>query len=215
MGTKVTSEDIFDELFERYPCLWACEEQIRKTFDLLSDVFDNHGKLYIAGNGGSASDSEHIVGELMKPFKILRKVDEGFSNSLRKLFPGDGDIIADNLTGGLGAISLPSFVSLSSAIINDMDAAFVYAQPLSVLGLSGDAFLGISTSGNSLNVTYAAMTARAKGMYSIGLSGESTCKLDEICDVVIHAPARETYQVQELHLPIYHAICAMLEARYW
>lgn len=208
-------QEILAGLIDTHPEISRISGQILKAYELLADSYDKGCVLYVAGNGGSAADSEHIVGELMKTFKKPRPVDDEFKSNLHRMFPNEAEDLCSGLSGGLGAFSLPSFVALSSAMINDVDSAYVYAQPLYSAGKMNDSFIGISTSGNSRNIVNAAVTAKAKNMHVIGLSGASDNRLDEICDVVIHAPSTETYRVQEYHLPIYHALCAMLEERYW
>ena len=214
-GTFNGVEDIYKDLFVRYPILETAKEDIYRAYELLAKTFDNAGTLYVAGNGGSAADSEHIVGELCKSFTAKRPIEKKLADVLIKEYECQGEELCKYIEGGLPAVSLPSLVALNSAISNDIGSDFVYAQSLNALASSRDAFLGISTSGNSKNILNAMMVSKAKRLVTIGLCGEQKCKIDDICDVTIHAPASETYKVQELHLPIYHALCAMIESNFW
>ncbi len=204
-----------DLLIERYPKLEVCKEDIIKAYLLLEESYDNGGKLLIAGNGGSAADSEHIVGELMKAFKLPRILPEEFKQKLINENEELGRVLADNLQGTLPAISLVGHPGLTTAYMNDCEPLLCFAQQVNGFGNKGDIFLGISTSGNSKNVLFAAITAKAKGMKVIGLTGEKDSKLSEIADICIKAPSSETYMVQEYHLPIYHCLSLMLEDNYF
>jgi len=204
-----------DLLIERYPKLEVCREDIIKAYLLLEESYDNGGKLLIAGNGGSAADSEHIVGELMKGFKMPRHLKTDFKEKLIKENEELGQVLADNLQGALPAIALVGHSALSTAYMNDCEPLLCFAQQVNGFGREKDVFLGISTSGNSKNVIYAAVTAKAKGMKVIGLTGEKDSKLSEIADVCIKTPSCETYMIQEYHLPIYHCISLMLEDNYF
>ena len=169
----------------------------------------------MAGNGGSAADAEHIVGELMKGFKLPRKPETGFAERLVAENQELGSALAENLQGALPAIALDGHPALSTAYMNDCEPLLRFAQQVNGYGKSGDVFLGISTSGNSKNVLFAATTAHAKGMKVIGLTGAKDSKLKDMSDVCIKAPQTETYMIQELHLPIYHCLCLMLEDRFF
>lgn len=204
-----------DLLIERYPKLEVCREDIIKAYLLLEESYDNGGKLLIAGNGGSAADSEHIVGELMKGFKMPRHLKTDFKEKLINENKELGQVLADNLQGALPAIALVGHSALSTAYMNDCEPLLCFAQQVNGFGREKDVFLGISTSGNSKNVIYAAVTAKAKGMKVIGLTGEKDSKLSEIADVCIKTPSCETYMIQEYHLPIYHCISLMLEDNYF
>ena len=204
-----------DLLIERYPKLEVCREDIIKAYLLLEESYDNGGKLLIAGNGGSAADSEHIVGELMKGFKMPRHLKDDFKERLIKENEELGRVLADNLQGALPTIALVGHPALSTAYMNDCEPLLCFAQQLNGFGKENDVFLGISTSGNSKNILYAAITAKAKGMKVIGLTGEKDSKLSEIADICIKAPSCETYMVQEYHLPIYHCLSLMLEDNYF
>ncbi len=200
-----------DSLIERYPELACVKEQIMDSFDVLKDSFSNCGKLLVAGNGGSAADSEHIVGELMKSFVLDRHVEPQFANSLSAVDNELGAVLAENLQRALPAIALDGHLSLTTAYMNDCEPLLCFAQQVNGYGNSGDVLLGISTSGNSKNILYAAVTAKAKGMKVVGLTGSKESKLSAIADVCIKVPQQETYKIQELHLPVYHCLCLMLE----
>lgn len=202
-------------LIKRYPKLEICKEDIRTAYELLETAYSNGRKLLVCGNGGSASDSEHIVGELMKEFKLKRKVYTDQAVALKEIDAELGQILADNLQGALPAISLTGHSALTTAFMNDANADLVFAQQVNGYGKPGDVFLGISTSGNSKNVLYAAVNAKAKGLKVIGLTGSKENKLMKYADVCIRVPETETYKIQELHLPIYHCLCLMLEDRFF
>ena len=204
-----------DLLIERYPLLKVCEQSIIDAYLVLEECYVNDGKLLIAGNGGSAADSEHIVGELMKRFKIPRPVTPEFAEKMKSIDPVRGENLACTLERGLMAIPLVAHEALSTAYINDVDGQNVFAQQLFGFGRQGDVFLAISTSGNSKNVISATVVARAIGMKVIGLTGSKGGELAEIADVVIKVPATETYMIQELHLLVYHCLCLMLENRFF
>lgn len=200
-----------DLLMERYPSLESAKNDIVAAYLLLEESYKNGGKLLVAGNGGSAADAEHIVGELMKGFKLPRKPEADFAEKLVEENQELGSVLAENLQGALPAIALDGHPALSTAYMNDCEPLLCFAQQVNGYGKSGDVFLGISTSGNSKNVLYAATTAHAKGMKVIGLTGAKDSKLKDMSDVCIKAPQTETYMIQELHLPIYHCLCLMLE----
>ncbi len=200
-----------DLLIERYPQLAVCKNDIAKAYELIEACYAHGGKLLIAGNGGSAADAEHIVGELMKGFKSPRKLPKGYTDRLIAVNPELGKTLAENLQGALPAIALDGHLALSTAYQNDCEPLLCFAQQVNGYGNDNDVFLGISTSGNSKNVLYAAVTAKAKRMKVIGLTGQKESKLSETADVCIRVPKTETYMVQELHLPVYHCLCLMLE----
>ena len=200
-----------DLLMERYPSLESAKNDIVAAYLLLEESYKNGGKLLVAGNGGSAADAEHIVGELMKGFKLSRKPETDFAERLVAENQELGSVLAENLQGALPAIALDGHPALSTAYMNDCEPLLCFAQQVNGYGKSGDVFLGISTSGNSKNVLFAATTAHAKGMKVIGLTGAKDSKLKDMSDVCIKAPQTETYMIQELHLPIYHCLCLMLE----
>ena len=202
-------------LVERYPSLESAKNDIVAAYLLLEESYENGGKLLVAGNGGSAADAEHIVGELMKGFKLSRKPETDFAERLVAENQELGSVLAENLQGALPAIALDGHPALSTAYMNDCEPLLCFAQQVNGYGKSGDVFLGISTSGNSKNVLFAATTAHAKGMKVIGLTGAKDSKLKDMSDVCIKAPQTETYMIQELHLPIYHCLCLMLEDRFF
>ncbi|MCQ2495197.1 MAG: SIS domain-containing protein [Lachnospiraceae bacterium] len=207
--------DRLKELVNRYPLLVECEKDIWEAYLVLEDVYKKNGKLLIAGNGGSAADSEHIAGELMKHFKIERKVSPEFAQKLMAIDQERGRRLAGNLECSLMAIPLVAHEALTTAYINDVDGLGVFAQQLFGYGRAGDVFLGISTSGNSRNIMYATVVARAMGIKIIGLTGKNGGELAKVADVTIKVPETETYRIQELHLPVYHCLCLMLEERFF
>ena len=206
---------MLDELIKRYPVLEGVREDIDAVYGILERCYENGGKLLIAGNGGSAADAEHIVGELMKGFVKRRPVTEEMKEALKKADPVRGKELSEKLQGGLPAIALVDHAALSTAFANDVDGMLSYAQQVTGYGKPGDVFLGISTSGNAENVMYAAVTAKAKGMKVVGLTGKDGGKLAGIADAAVIVPEMETYKIQELHLPVYHALCLMLEHRFY
>lgn len=202
-------------LIKRYPVLASIEEEIIEGYLILRECYERGQKLLIAGNGGSAADAEHMAGELMKTFRESRPIDNEFAEKLIKVDPIRGEKLARNLECSLMAIPLVAHEALTTAYLNDVDAYGVFAQQLFGYGRCNDVFLGISTSGNSENILNAAIVAKAIGMKIIGLSGRNGGKLAEIADVIVRVPEDETYLVQELHLPIYHCWCMMLEQYFW
>ena len=194
-----------DLLVKRYPALKSIEQSIIDAYLVMEECYENGGKLLIAGNGGSAADSEHIAGELMKRFKTPRPVKKEFADKLIGIDPVRGKQLANNLECSLKAIPLVAHEALTTAYINDVDG----------LGRKGDVFLGISTSGNSKNVLLATVVARALGIKVIGLTGAKGGELAEVADVAVKTPETETYMIQELHLPIYHCWCLMLEDKFF
>lgn len=212
---KENAKKHIDLLCERYPALKIAESDIATAYQILEETYRNGGKLLVAGNGGSAADSEHIVGELMKGFKLPRKPQADFAEKLVKENGEFGTVLAENLQGALPAIALDGHLALSTAYMNDCEPLLCFAQQVNGYGKEGDVFLGISTSGNSKNVLYAATTAHAKGMRVIGLTGAKSSKLEQMSDVCIKVPQTETYMIQELHLPVYHCLCLMLEDEFF
>ena len=190
-----------EELLERYPKLSVCREDIEKASRLIYDTYKNGGKVLVCGNGGSAADSEHIVGELMKGFLKKREVsDERIPERLRK-----------NMQGSLPAISLPSQCAVLSAFVNDVEPEMMYAQLVYGYAKENDLVIGISTSGNSKNVVNAVKVAKCMGVKTLSLTGEKESKLSGLSDVTVKVPETETFKVQELHLPVYHYLCAYVE----
>lgn len=202
-------------LVNRYPVLNSVKDEIVEAYFLLVESYKNEGKLLISGNGGSAADAEHIVGELMKGFKLPRKLNENFTDKLISENEELGTVLAESLQGALPAIALDGHPALSTAYMNDCEPLLCFAQQVNGYGKAGDVFLGISTSGNSKNILYAATTAHAKGMKVIGLTGAKDSKLTQMSDVCIKVPQTETYMIQELHLPVYHCLCLMLEDEFF
>lgn len=202
-------------LLRRYPDLIDIKEDIWSAYLILEDCVKKSGKILIAGNGGSAADSEHIVGELMKSFKLPRRLQANYADKLIETDKKLGTVLVDKLQGAIPAIALDGHVALTTAYMNDVEPLLCFAQQVNGYGMSGDVFWGISTSGNSKNILYASVTAKAKGLKLIGLTGSNDSALSKICDVCIKAPQTETYMVQEYHLPIYHCLCLMLEERFF
>lgn len=200
-----------DELIKRYPELGVCRNDIAESYLIMRDAYCRDKKILIAGNGGSAADAEHMAGELMKRFMIPRPVPDDFAKKLVRVDEKIGKELACNLEQGLMAIPLVAHEAMTTAYINDVDALGVFAQQLYGFGRKGDVFLGISTSGNSRNVIYATVVARALGIKVIGLTGKDGGDLAKVADVSVRVPETETCLVQELHLPVYHCWCRMLE----
>jgi D-sedoheptulose 7-phosphate isomerase len=204
-----------DELVARHPGLASCRADIEAAFALLSRTFAAGGKLLTCGNGGSAADADHIVGELMKGFRRARRPSGETATRLAASDPEMGPRLASRLQLGLPAVNLAAGMALPTAFANDEDPGLVFAQQVLVLGRPGDALLGISTSGGAANVIAALVTARAVGMATVGLTGESGGRMRGRCDVLVAVPGTRTFEVQELHLPVYHCLCAMLEDRFF
>jgi D-sedoheptulose 7-phosphate isomerase len=204
-----------DTLIERYPKLLVCRESIQEAYDILKKAYTNGRKLLVCGNGGSASDSEHIVGELMKEFKLKREVYKDQAEAMKQIDPELGSILAEHLQGALPAITLTGHSSLTTAFMNDSLPELIFAQQVNGYGKPNDVFLGISTSGNSRNVLFAAVAAKSRGMKVLGLTGYHPCRLAQLADVCIQVPETETYRIQELHLPVYHCLCMMLEEHFF
>lgn len=204
-----------DLLIRRYPSLESCRESIIEAYQIMEDCYSHDGKLLIAGNGGSAADSEHIAGELMKRFETPRPVPVEFAEKLKSIDPVRGMDLSKNLERGLMAIPLVAHEAMTTAYINDVDGQGVFAQQLYGFGRQGDVFLGISTSGNSKNVMSATVVARALGIKVIGLTGAKGGELAKVADVAVKVPETETYMIQELHLPVYHCWCLMLEDHFF
>ena len=209
-----------DTLITRYPALAACAADVRAAVEALVDSYRAGGKLIVCGNGGSASDAEHIVGELMKGFLLPRHLGEDLLEKLHEtcdvIDPRTVDYFMQNLQGALPAISLPSQLAISTAFSNDQAPDLTFAQQVLGLGKPEDILLGITTSGNSKNVLYAFRMAKALGMTSIALTGASGGKCASgFADIVIKAPEEETYKIQEYHLPIYHTLCIAVEEEFF
>lgn len=204
-------EKYIDDLIKRYPVLAQCKDSINAAYKLMEQSYSSGGKVLIAGNGGSAADSEHMAGELMKRFSKSRPISDDFKEKLISIDAEIGEELSKNLEGTLRAIPLVAHEAMSTAYINDVDGYGVFAQQLFGFGDEGDVFIGISTSGNSKNIINAAIVAKAMGIKVLGLTGQGGGRLAELADVVVRVPEKETYKIQELHLPIYHCWCLMLE----
>jgi len=212
---KESCLEILNDFINRNPKLTECRTSITDAVELLTSMYLNGGKLLLAGNGGSACDADHVTGELMKSFVKRRKISVEMIDSLRRTAGEDAEALITHLEGALPAIALPNQIAVSTAYSNDAVAELSFAQQVNGLGMQKDIFLGITTSGNSKNMIYAFETAKAKGMKTILLSGSKGGKCKGMCDVEIIVPEIETYKIQEMHLPIYHVICLMLEENFF
>ncbi|GHU80269.1 phosphoheptose isomerase [Clostridia bacterium] len=208
---KDSTRYIFDELIQRYPVLTAASGDITAAFDLLHQCAINGGTILVCGNGGSASDAEHITGELMKGFMLRRELTKAQTDALTALYPDDAEYLSDNLQRAIPCISLVSQSSLLTAYSNDVASDMGFAQQVFGYAKPGDALIGITTSGASRNIINALKVAKAAQAKSVLLMGQRNEWAAQYADVAIRVPEQQTYKVQELHLPIYHALCAMLE----
>lgn len=200
------------ELYQRYPMLKVCEQDIAAALSLMKETYQNGGKILVCGNGGSCSDAQHIVGELMKGFLLKRPMTEAQKNAFTEaLGKEDAENFASRLQRAVPAIALDGMSALFTAYLNDADADYVYAQAVFGYGKPGDLLIGISTSGNSKNIVLAAKAAKALGVRTFSLTGAGESKLSALCDVTVRVPETETFKVQELHLPVYHYLCAETE----
>lgn len=204
-----------DELIERYPALSVCKKDIEKARDALIKSFEKGGKLLIAGNGGSCADSDHISGELLKSFVKKRIPDKSLIDSIKKIDEETGAYLSDKLQGSLPVIALTNNTALMTASLNDVDGNVMFAQQVNGYGKPEDVFLGISTSGNSKDIIYPTVVAKAKGLTTIALTGKSGGRLKDLADIAIIVPSQETFKIQELHLPVYHALCLEVEEHFW
>lgn len=204
-------ENILNQLVTRHEKLAHLKEPIGKAAQVLIQSYRNGGKVLICGNGGSSADAGHIVGELMKSFEVKRPLQPEFQRNLKSQFGERGNLLAEQLQQGLPAISLSEHTALITAISNDLGGDFIFAQQVAGYGNPGDVLLALSTSGNAQNVLNALMVARAKGLKTIGMTGQTGGKMKDLCDVLINVPETKTAYVQELHLPVYHALCRMVE----
>lgn len=206
---------VFESLLERYPELDVCLGDLEAAFQLIYDTFHTGGKLLVCGNGGSAADSEHIVGELMKGYFSRRPITEAQRKQILRSSPLNGAYLADHLQGALPAISLVSQVALISAFANDVSPDMVYAQQVFGYGRPGDVLIGISTSGVSTNVTHAIQVARAVGLSVVGFTGGQGGAMRDLCTVTICAPGKRTPDIQQYHQVLYHALCQALEEAFF
>ena len=202
---------MWNDLIERHPSLDGCKDDIARALEIMTECYKNGGKILLCGNGGSAADCEHIVGELLKDFLIKRPLSDELRADMRKRGPDISDETLDMLQLGLPAISLPSIVGFNTAFCNDRSAELVYAQGVMSLGKPGDVLIAISTLGNAKNVLRAAEVAKGLGLSLIGLTGMGGGALSTLCDSSVRVPECETYKIQELHIAVYHYLCAMLE----
>lgn len=204
-----------DDLILRYSNLAICSKNLEESFEILKDSAISKNKILICGNGGSSSDSDHIVGELMKSFVKKRPLKDDFKKSIFDISPEYATSLSNKLEDSVAAINLSQHSSLNTAFANDVEPSMIFAQQIVGYGNIGDSLICISSSGNSKNVVLAAITAKAKGLKVIGLTGKNIGELDKYCDVIIKVPEIETYKIQELHLPIYHTLCLMIEDTLW
>ncbi len=206
---------ILDDLLKRYPQLTYVATQIEAAGKCLINCYEKGGKLLVCGNGGSCSDSDHIVGELMKGFEHKRPIDVQLKARLLEVAGERGEFLSEKLQVGLPAISLTAQTALITAVANDNDASVIFAQQVVGYGNAGDILIAISSSGNSQNVLDAIFVAKAKGLIVIGLTGELGGKMNGLCDILINVPGKRTASVQEYHLPVYHALCVMVETHFF
>lgn len=202
---------ILDDMIVRYTELNDIKSDIFNAYKLIANAYENKGRLLVAGNGGSAADAEHIVGEMMKGFLLRRPLDDDIKTALNKVSDELGSNLGESLQMAMPAIALTGHDALSSAFANDVDPAMVFAQQVLGYGDGNSVYMGLSTSGNASNVVYGAVIAKALGMKVIGMTGSDGGKLKDYCDVIIRVPSSETFIVQEYHLPVYHTLCAMAE----
>lgn len=206
---------MLNQLMERYACLACCKEELEKTVRTMIACYEAGGKVMTCGNGGSCADADHIVGELMKGFLKKRPMSQEQKQAMLAQCPDLKEETLNKLQGGLPALSLCSLTALNTAFCNDVDPELMYAQAVFAMGKSGDVLIAMSTSGNAANVCQAAMVAKAMGITVVGLTGASGGRLREIADLCICVPEKETFKVQELHLPVYHYLCAAVEGHFF
>lgn len=206
---------IFSSLGRDYPDLLPCLTDVESAYRVLVEAFSTGGKLLVCGNGGSAADADHIVGELVKGFLLRRTLPADFRSELEYSYGADGNYLANHLQGALPAIALTAHTALATAFSNDVAPDLVFAQQTFAYGRRGDVLVGLSTSGRSANVLHALRVARSLGVHTIGLTGRSGGVMASLCDVLIRVPFDETPRIQERHLPIYHALCIALESHFF
>ena len=213
---KESARQLLAQMVLRSPELGVVSQSVSEVHDSIASVLRQGGTLFVCGNGGSAADAEHIVGELAKGFLLRRPLPRVETERIRSVCSDEeAHLLCEGLQGGLRAVSLTSHPCLGTAIANDMGAELLFAQQLYALGKSSDALLGISTSGNARNVLLAVAVAKAKGMVTLGLTGAAGGELAGSVDIVVAVPASDTAWIQEYHLPVYHTLCAMLEATFF
>lgn len=204
-----------EELISRYPALSRCKDSLDAALNMLCESFRNGHKLLTCGNGGSAADAEHMVGELMKGFLLPRTLGDDLYARMQEICPDEANYFRDNLQGALPAIALVDQIALNTAFANDQAADLSFAQQVLGLGKAGDVLIAITTSGNSANVLYAVQMARVMGVRTIALTGSTGGKVKSLADISICVPEDETYRIQEYHLPIYHMLCLALEQEFF
>lgn len=202
-------------MIERYSVLNVCKKDIEVAAKAMIESFNNGGKLLVAGNGGSCADSDHITGELLKSFCKKRIPSADFINQIKAIDADTGTYLADKLQGSLPAIALTNNTALMTASLNDVDGNVMFAQQVNGYGIKGDVFLGISTSGNSKDIIYSTVVAKARGLKTIALTGKTGGRLKTLAEICIVVPQKETFMIQELHLPVYHALCLEIEEAFW
>ena len=209
------AEQTLNSLIDRHRELSGSKTEIAKAYDIIRQAFADGNKILICGNGGSAADSDHIAGELMKGFMKKRPVSDDLKKKMQQIDPVRGALLSASLQGALPAIALTMNTALNTAVMNDNDPKLIYAQQVAGYGKTGDVLLGISTSGNAENVIHAMIAAKAYGLKVIGLSGPTGGKMAALSDVCIKVPGESTSMIQELHLPVYHALCKMIEETFF
>jgi len=215
METEIRSESYVDDLCTRYPALVPIRSSISQAYELLHDSVVHQGMIYTCGNGGSCADADHIVGELMKSFTRKRPISENIAKNLEMYGSIFGEKLIDGLEGTIPALNLSQQTALTTAFANDNSFSLGFAQQLYGYGHKGDSLIALSTSGNSENVVLACVLAQAKGIHVIALTGNKVSEIEKFADVTIKVPESETFKIQELHLPIYHCLCLMLENSLW
>jgi D-sedoheptulose 7-phosphate isomerase len=211
MGFIESSEREMESLVSRYPILDRNRDNIRLAAEALIQTANSGGKILICGNGGSSADADHIVGELMKGFVHQRPLSLKKRDALKRIGGEEGARLGELLQQGIPAISLSAHSALNTAFINDVDPSLIFAQQVIGLGTEKDLLWGLSTSGNSGNVVCAAIAAKSLGMKTLAMTGNRESRLSDLCDICIKVDETETYKVQELHLPVYHALCLIIE----
>jgi phosphoheptose isomerase len=212
---KMSNDSILDRLVIRHPLLGTLKTSVACAAEMIINCYSGGGKLLICGNGGSSSDSDHIVGELMKSFELKRPINKDIAEKLFEVSEERGPYLARMLEGGLPAISLSSQTALITAICNDIDADLIFAQQVLAYGRDKDVLIAISTSGNSQNVADACVTARAINMKVIGLTGMSGGKIEMYCDILLNVPEKRTAHIQEFLLPVLHTLCLIVEDHFF